>query len=31
MKRNEKGQGLVEFAFILPILLMLLLGIVEGG
>ena len=32
MLRNKgKGQGLVEFALILPILLMLLLGIVEGG
>lgn len=29
-KRN-KGQGLVEFALILPILLMLLLGIIEGA
>ena len=32
MLRNKgKGQGLVEFALILPILLLLLLGIVEGA
>ncbi len=28
---REKGQGLTEFALILPILLLLLLGIIEGG
>ncbi|MGB4589581.1 MAG: TadE/TadG family type IV pilus assembly protein [Clostridiaceae bacterium] len=29
--RNEKGQGLVEFALVLPVLLLILLGIVEFG
>jgi Flp pilus assembly protein TadG len=29
--RNKKGQGLVEFALILPLLLLLLFGIVELG
>ncbi len=30
-KTNEKAQGLVEFALILPILLLLIIGIVEFG
>lgn len=30
-KRNQRGQGLVEFALILPLLLLLLLGIIEGA
>jgi Flp pilus assembly protein TadG len=30
-KRSSKGQGLVEFALILPLLLLLLLGIIEFG
>jgi hypothetical protein len=29
--RNEKGQSLVEFAILLPILLLLLMGILEFG
>jgi len=29
--KSEKGQGLVEFALVLPILLLFLLGIVEFG
>jgi Flp pilus assembly protein TadG len=29
--RNEEGQGIVEFAFVLPILLALVLGIVQFG
>ncbi len=31
MIKNKRGQGLVEFALILPLLMMLLLGIIEGG
>lgn len=31
LRKKEKAQGLVEFALILPILLLLLLGIVEGA
>jgi hypothetical protein len=31
MKRKEHGQGLVEFALILPVFLMLIMGIVEFG
>jgi hypothetical protein len=31
INRKTKGQGLVEFALILPLLLLLLLGIIEGG
>lgn len=31
LKRNEKGQGLVEFALVLPLLLLLLLGIIQFG
>ncbi|MFC1975648.1 TadE/TadG family type IV pilus assembly protein [Chloroflexota bacterium] len=31
MRIKQKGQSLVEFALILPLLLMLLLGIIEGG
>jgi len=31
IKNKTKGQGLVEFALILPLLLMLILGIIEGG
>ena len=30
-KKNESGQSLIEFALILPILLMLVMGIVEFG
>lgn len=30
-KANEKGQSLVEFALLLPILLLLLLGIIQFG
>lgn len=29
--RNENGQSMVEFALVLPILLFILLGIMEGG
>jgi len=29
--KNQKGQGLVEFAIILPVLLLILLGMVEFG
>jgi Flp pilus assembly protein TadG len=29
--RNEEGQGIVEFAFVLPVLLALILGIVQFG
>lgn len=31
LRRNEKGQGLVEFALILPLLLLLVLGIIQFG
>ncbi len=31
MQRNTHGQGLVEFALLLPLLLLLLLGIIEFG
>lgn len=31
LKRDEKGQSLVEFALILPILVLILLGIIEFG
>jgi len=31
LKKREEGQALVEFALVLPILLILLLGIVEFG
>lgn len=31
LHKKVKGQSLVEFALVLPILLMLLLGIIEGG
>ncbi len=31
LRRKEKGQGLVEFALILPLLMLLLLGIVEAS
>ena len=31
METKSRGQGLVEFALILPLLLMLLLGVVEGA
>ncbi|MDX1521613.1 MAG: TadE family protein, partial [Anaerolineae bacterium] len=31
LRTRGKGQSLVEFALILPVLLMLLLGIIEGG
>lgn len=30
-KKNEKGQSLVEFALVLPILILLILGMVEFG
>lgn len=30
-KKSEKGQALVEFALVLPILLMLLCGIIDMG
>jgi len=29
--KNEKGQSLVEFALVLPVLMMILLGIIEFG
>ena len=31
MVRHQKGQGMTEFALILPLLLLLLLGVVEAG
>ncbi len=31
LQKKQKGQGLVEFALILPVLLLLLLGIIEGS
>lgn len=31
LRKNEKGQSLVEFALVLPILLMLVLGMLEYG
>ncbi|NJN95911.1 MAG: hypothetical protein HC875_18285 [Anaerolineales bacterium] len=31
LRKQEKAQGLVEFALILPVLLLLLLGIIEGA
>jgi len=31
MAADQEGQGLVEFALILPVLLLLVLGIVEFG
>lgn len=31
LKRDDKGQGIVEFALIVPILLMLILGMIEFG
>ena len=31
LKKSEKGQSLVEFVLILPILLMLILGVLEYG
>ena len=31
LKRSEKGQGIVEFALILPILLFLIMGIIQFG
>ena len=31
MLRNQKGQGMTEFALILPLLLLLILGIVEAA
>ncbi|MBI1880601.1 MAG: pilus assembly protein, partial [Chloroflexi bacterium] len=31
LRNKQKGQGLVEFALILPLLLLLLVGIVEAG
>jgi Flp pilus assembly protein TadG len=30
-RKNESGQGLVEFALVLPVLLLVLLSILEGG
>ena len=31
LRRNEKGQALVEFALVMPILLLLLCGIIDFG
>jgi hypothetical protein len=31
LKNKQKGQGLVEFALILPVFLLLLLGIIEAA
>jgi len=31
LARDERGQGLVEFALILPVLLLILVGIIEFG
>jgi len=31
LRRDEKGQGIVEFALVLPIFIMFLLGIIEFG
>ena len=31
LKRNERAQGILEFALVLPLLLLLLLGIIEAG
>lgn len=31
LKRDDKGQGIVEFALIVPILLVLILGMIEFG
>lgn len=31
LKRNEKGQSLVEFALVLPLLLFLIMGIIQFG
>jgi Flp pilus assembly protein TadG len=31
LRRDERGQGLVEFALVLPVFLLLLIGIVEFG
>lgn len=31
LRENEKGQAIVEFALILPILIMLILGMIEFG
>ena len=31
MKNTEKGQGLVEFALIFPLLFMLIMGIISMG
>lgn len=31
LRRNEKGQSLIEFALILPVLLLLVLGMLEYG
>lgn len=31
MWRNKKGQGLVEMALVLPVILLIMLGIIEGG
>ena len=31
LKRNQKGQSLVEFALILPVLLLLVFGIIQFG
>ncbi|RME98938.1 MAG: pilus assembly protein, partial [Chloroflexi bacterium] len=31
LRKGKKGQGLVEFAFVLPVLLLVILGIIEAG
>lgn len=31
MRRNAKGQSLVEFALVLPIFMLLVMGIIDGG
>ena len=31
LQKNQKGQGLTEFALILPVLLLLILGVIEAS
>jgi len=31
LKKNEKGQSMVEFALVLPVLLLILIGIIDFG